>query len=106
MATEYSRDVDDWGDCKWDHVGVDAMYDFYLKDKEAKSDAKDCDMDIEDFAREKSDDHYPMMLYCYPLISEPSTEEIVKVCRRTCVQLSETTKLTTITWRSLVVAWT
>lgn len=83
MTTEYSRDVDDWNDCKWDHVGVGAMYEFYLNDKEAKRDAKDCHMDIDDYAREKSDDHYPMMLYCYPLFCDPSEEKIVEVCRKT-----------------------
>jgi len=83
MTTEYSRDVDDWNDSKWDQVGVDAMYNFYLNDREAKREAKDCDMDIESFAREKSEDHYPMMLYCYPLAFDPSTEKIIEVCKRT-----------------------
>ena len=83
MTTEYSRDVEDWQDSNWDHVGVDAMYHFYLNDKEAKREAKDCDMDIEDYAREKSEESYPMMLYCYPLAFDPSDEKIIEVCKRT-----------------------
>lgn len=83
MTTEYSRDVEDWSDEKWDQVGVNAMYEFYLNDKEAKREAKDCNMDIEEYTIETSDEHYPMMLYCYPLFCDPSEEEIVEVCRRT-----------------------
>ena len=84
MTTEYSISVDDWQDERWNHVGSDLMYDYYLKDRKTKRECKDCGCgDIETIAREKADDHYPMMLYAYPLSMEPSDEKIIEVCTKT-----------------------
>jgi hypothetical protein len=83
MSSEYSQSVDDWQDEKWTHHGVNIMYEFLLRNKNAKKEAKNCNMSINDYAREKSDDQYPMMLYAYPLMFEPSEDQIIKVCRNT-----------------------
>lgn len=83
LTTEYSINIDDWQDEKWNHVGNDLMYDYYLKDRETKQECKQNNWDIEDIAREKADEHYPMMLYAYPLGIEPSDEKIIEVCTKT-----------------------
>ena len=83
MTTEYSISVDDWQDERWEHVGSDLMYDYYLKDRETRKECKDNNYDIDTIAREKADNHYPMMLYAYPLNMKPSDEKIIEVCTKT-----------------------
>ena len=84
MTTEYSVSVDDWNDSKWDHTGVSIMRDYYENNRVARKEAKDLDISIESYADEKAAESYPMMLYAYPLFSEPSDEQIRKVCLKTC----------------------
>lgn len=83
MGSEYSFSVDDWQSEKWEHVGVDTMYNHYVNSRKTKQEAKNYNVDIDDYAREQSDSHYPMMLYAYPLYSEPSEQEIIDVCTKT-----------------------
>lgn len=85
MTTEYSISVDDWNDSKWDHVGVDTMRNYYENDRQIKKDAKDMGIDLEDYIVEKSEEHYPMMLYAYPIFREPSEKQIIDVCTKTCL---------------------
>jgi hypothetical protein len=89
MSSEYSRSVDDWQDERWIHHGVNLMYNFLLKNRNAKKEAKRYNMSIEDYARETSDEQYPMMLYAYPLMFAPSEEQILKVCKNTSCTVVE-----------------
>jgi len=83
MTSEYSISVNDWGNEKWRHIGVDLMYNYYLEDKETLEECNDNGWDIEDIAHEKADSHYPMMLYAYPLNWEPEDNKIIEVCTTT-----------------------
>jgi len=83
MTTNYSISVNDWQNEKWNHVGVDLMYNYYLEDKETLEECKENGWDKEDIAREKADEHYPMMLYAYPLNWEPKDDKIIEVCTTT-----------------------
>lgn len=83
MTSRYSISVNDWQDEQWEHIGVDVMYGHYVNSRSIKREAKDYNIDVDDLVRERSDSHYPMMLYCYPLYSEPSVEEIIDVCTKT-----------------------
>lgn len=90
--TEYSVNVEDWQNEKWSHIGTDLMYNYYLEDKETIQECKDNDWDIDTIVREKSDSHYPMMLYAYPLNFEPDDDKIIKVCTRTNCTVVENTE--------------
>ena len=91
MTTEYSVHVNDWSDERWNHVGVNLMYEHYLEDEDVKKEVEEDypHMDVEEFAREKADGHFPMMLYAYPLAIEPSDDAIREVCRETCCTVVE-----------------
>jgi len=83
MTTEYSISVNDWQNERWNHVGVNLMYNYYMEDKETKEECKEYDSNLETIAREKADEHYPIMLYAYPLGYKPSDNKIIKVCTKT-----------------------
>lgn len=83
MTTEYSVNVNDWHESQWNHIGRDLMYEYYLEDEETKKECEENNWELEDIACERADDHYPMMLYAYPLGFEPDDEKIIEVCTRT-----------------------
>lgn len=92
VTTEYSISIENWQDEKWNQVGSDLMYDFYLKDRATRKECQENGWDIEDIAREKADSHFPMMNYVYPLeMGEPSEDKITKICSKTnCTVVEDT----------------
>lgn len=84
MSTEYSVGVSEWDWEKWEFVGRDAMYEFYSENpEEAEKDGHEVEGSEVKYLDEVADYQYPVMLYAYPLDSEPEREKIVEICRRT-----------------------
>ena len=92
LTSEYSILIDNWQDEKWNHVGRETMYNYYLKSRAAKKEAKGYSMDIEDYANEQADKNFPMMNYAYPLeMGEPSEDKILEICLKTnCTVVEDT----------------
>lgn len=92
MGTEYSILIDDWQDGKWNHVGRDAMYNYYLNSRTAKKEAKGYCTDIEEYANEQADKNFPMMNYAYPLeMGDPGEEKTIEICLKTnCTVVEDT----------------
>lgn len=91
MTTEYSIHVNDWTEQRWNHVGVDLMYQHYLENEAFKKEAEEdyAWIELEELARERADENFPMMLYAYPLAIEPSDDKIKEVCMKTCCTVVE-----------------
>jgi len=89
MTTDYSVSVDNWDYEQWEFTGRDVMYNAIQEEgteqhKEATKQAKDCNRELEEIIDELADQHFPMMLYAYPLYSCPDDEKIIKLCEETC----------------------
>lgn len=84
MTTEYSVSVDEWDfEGRWEYIGTNLMYEHYLEDPIFIKECEENGWDIDEIARRRSDDHFPMMLYAYPLYCTPSDEKIKEVCMET-----------------------
>lgn len=84
MSTEYSLGVSNWDWEEWDFVGRDVIYGFYEENpEEAEKDGHEVEDGRVKYLDEVADYQYPVMLYAYPLDSEPEREKIIEVCRRT-----------------------
>jgi hypothetical protein len=85
MTTEYSISVNDWNHEEWEFTGMDVMRSFYeANPKEAEKDGHELDEGGNvKYLDEIIEDFFPMMLYAYPLDSEPPTMKIIKLCRNT-----------------------
>jgi hypothetical protein len=84
MSTEYSLGVSNWNWEEWDFVGRDAMCGFYEEHpEEAEKDGHEVEEGKVKYLDEIADYQLPVMLYAYPLDSEPKREKIIEVCRRT-----------------------
>jgi hypothetical protein len=84
MNTAYSIRITEWNFDDWEFVGRDAMYEFYQDNpKEVAKDGHEVEDGKVKYLDEIADFLLPVMLYAYPLDSEPAREKIIEVCRRT-----------------------
>ncbi|MGD2084562.1 MAG: hypothetical protein PVH61_00110 [Candidatus Aminicenantes bacterium] len=84
MSTEYSVSVHEWNWEDWEFIGRDVMYGFYDENpEEAEKDGNEVEDGKVKCLDEIADYQLPVMLYAYPLDSEPEREKIIEVCRRT-----------------------
>lgn len=90
MTTEYSIDVDDWQNEKWNQLGRSIIEESCTHKTEESGD--ETSMRYAGYCEEcefHEDSGYPMMNYAYPLPFCPDNEKILEILKRTNLTVVE-----------------